>query len=121
MTYDRYNTLDTDGAGRYCGIIDASEMPPPPGLNDAYFLLYNCGTQPCDTIIRIAGTAKNGLTLSNRTNGQKCSLVSLPDPAIGYLEINSTYGTVELVNGATRSTQFEYHDDGFLRLESYER
>lgn len=119
MTYNTYSGIDMDGAGRYCGILEESEMPPLPSVSDTSVLIYNCGTQPCDTIIKIGGTAADGLSITNRANGQVCSVTSQPN--IGYLEINSLYGSVEHVNGTTRELVFEFHDDGFIQLEPYGR
>lgn len=76
--------------------------------------MYNCGTEPCDTKITIAGTAANGLTITNKTNGTKCALSSLP--STGKLEIESDIGAIHTVSGNNRALDFQYHDEGFLRL-----
>ena len=83
MAYTSYDTVDTDGAMKCCGILEKEEMPSPVLPQAGTYLVYNPGTEICNTVIRIAGTAPNGLTISNGT-GDVCKLVSLPSS--GYLE-----------------------------------
>lgn len=111
MTYNAYDTYDVDGAMAHCGIIEKSEMPDKISPSVGTYLVYNPGTEVCDTIIRVAGSAPNGLTIEN-SSGDICKQVSLPSS--GYLEINSDYGTVKAM--PTNELAFEYHDDGYIRL-----
>lgn len=113
LKYKTYDTYDKDGAGMYCGMLEQSEMPAAPAVTDRSFLIYNPGTEVCDTLIRIGGTTgAGGLTIKNITNETQCKLSSLPQN--GYLEIGSGAGSVIHVNGNTRTLDFQYHDSGYL-------
>lgn len=57
----------------HCGALDRTLMPPTPTVSDRQILLYNCGTEVADTVITLAGSAPNGLTITNRTNGDRCA------------------------------------------------
>ena len=111
MKYKSYAGTDKDGATNFCGILPSSMMPAAPTTSSTEFLVYNCGTEKCDTQIIIGGTAANGLTLTNQTNGTKCVLTSLP--ASGNLTIDSFVGTVRTSVGIN----YAYHDKGFIRLD----
>lgn len=111
MLYTSYEDYDADDAMKHCGIISKSEMPPTVDTELGTYLIYNPGTELCNTIIRVGGSAPNGLTISN-SNGDKCVITSLPTS--GYLEINSDYGTVKLM--PKDEMAFEFHNDGFIRL-----
>lgn len=79
--------------------------------------MYNCGNALCNTVIRIGGSVgAGGLVITNETNGSKCKLSSLPSS--GYLEIDSYYGTVTHVQGTAKALDYQYHDEGFLSLDS---
>ena len=120
MMYRFYDGVDQDGAGNYCGILDKSEMPAAPSAESRDFIMYNCGTEQANTIIRIAGTAPNGLTIRNRTNGQTCVIRALP-PETGYLELDSRMGRVDMINHGVRTLAYEYHDRGYITLEPFGR
>ena len=94
ISYDGY---DEDGASRYCGILEKSMTPQTLAPSAGDYLIYNPGTQTCDTVITIAGSAPNGVTITNETNGTKCSLVALPSS--GAVTINSRTGTVRTEGG----------------------
>lgn len=100
LAYKAYHDYDYDGARVYCGMIEENEMPAAPTTDSRSFLLYNCGTQACDTVLTIGGSAQ-GITIRNLTNGTKCVLNSLP--ANGYLEIDSAYGTIKHISGNTEA------------------
>ena len=112
-----YASFDTDGASECCGILKSTMMPATPTTSSRAFLLYNCGTQPCNTVFRIGGTASTGLTITNNTNGTYCTLTSLPSS--GYLEINSELGSVTWVHGTERDLAFSYHTSGYVVLDPY--
>lgn len=115
LLYKSYDNIDEDGAGAYCGILKTSEMPAAPTTSSRTFYLYNPGTETCDTLFNIGGTVgSSGLTISNETNGTKCKLLSLPSS--GYLEIDSFHGAIAHVVGATKTLDFQNHDEGFLKL-----
>lgn len=116
LTCDRLTEPDIQGVGMYCGILQEEQMPEAPAANDTEFLIYNCGTQPCDTTIEIGG-AGTEIKINNETNGSFCSLVALPNT--GYLEIDGHHGTVTWVNGNERELFFEYHDEGYLSLAPF--
>jgi len=109
ISYDEYD----EGAMARSGIIKTDEMPPSilPSVGD--YLVYNPGTEITDTVIRIAGTAPNGLTITNRTTGDVCKIVSLPSALI--LTINSESGAVS-TSDDPNGFAFEYHDMGYIRL-----
>ena len=118
LKYKAYDTYDNDGAGMYCGILEQNEMPDVPDETDGSFLIYNPGTEVCNTLIRIGGTTgDDGLTIKNITNETQCVLSSLPQD--GYLEIDSDTGAVIHVDGDTRMIDFQYHNSGFLTQEPY--
>lgn len=99
-------------------MLEQSEMPAAPAVTDRSFLIYNPGTEVCDTLIRVGGTTgAGGLTIKNLTNETQCKLSSLPQN--GYLEIGSGAGSVIHVNGNTRTLDFQYHDSGYLTQEPY--
>ena len=113
MKYKYYTGTDTDGAASYCGILESQMMPTAPTTSSRQFQVYNCGTEDADTIITLAGSAPNGMTITNLSNGNVCTLVSLP--ASGTLTIDSRQGLVSDANGPA----FEHHNDGFIRLVPY--
>ena len=118
LTYKSFENTDQDGAENYCGMLKTSEMPASPTIASRSFLIYNPGTQACDTLIRIGGTVgSGGVTIQNMTNGAICKLTSLPSS--GYLEIDSFHGAVTHVSGENYKLDFEYHDEGYLTLASY--
>lgn len=63
--------LDTQH-GRICNILPTSLMPAAPTASSRDFMILNQGTMPCHPIIRLAGTASNGLDILNNTNGDLC-------------------------------------------------
>ena len=113
LKYKSYDTTDTDGASAYCGILPQSMMPAAPTTSSRQFQVYNCGTEDADTIITLAGSAPNGMTITNLTNGNVCTIPSLPES--GTLTLDSRQGLVSDINGPA----FEYHNDGFIRLAPY--
>lgn len=115
MNYTSYEGYDIDGASMYCGIIESHEMPPKiePSVGD--YLVYNPGTEVADTVIRISGTAPEGVSIVNYTTGDKCVLLTLP-PDPDYLELDSQSGSVQQLPSKSESFAFEYHDEGFIRL-----
>lgn len=119
LMYSTYDTIDTQGVTKYCGMLEKKKVPEAPALNDRRFIFYNCGTETAPTVIRIGGTVdENGITIQNETTGQKCRLIALP-PAPAYLELDSGKGSVTLIDPSTnqRTLMFEYHDYGFIDLK----
>lgn len=123
--YEPYGTLlyqtltddaEMEGAAAITGLIYADEMPAAPTTDSRSFLMYNPGTQPCNTTIRIGGSGTN-ITIANHTNGTACKLLGLP--TTGYLEIDSKLGKVVWVNGNDRTTYFAYHNEGYMTLAPY--
>lgn len=82
LLYDKVDASNPDSvkAKEYCDILEAAQLPAPPDLNTNDFLLYNCGTEPCGTCIKIAGLANDTVKIQNLTNNQTCTLV----PLFGY-------------------------------------
>lgn len=50
LSYKYYTDYDEDGAGLYCGILEENEMPGEPTTAARSFLVYNCGTETCNTV-----------------------------------------------------------------------
>ena len=73
MLYKAYDQYDLEGAGIGTGIVAQTDMPPAiqPSVGD--YLVYNPGTETANTVIRIAGSAPNGVMIRNYTNGTACS------------------------------------------------
>ena len=98
-------------------MLPAEEMPDEPSSPwSGHWLFYNPGTQPCNTLIQIGGFGTN-VSITNHTNGTACKLNSLPES--GYLEIDSKLGRVTWVHGDDRDLFFEYHNEGYITLDSY--
>ena len=117
MTYKQIDDgVDLKGAEIYSGILPAEQMPALISETSTSGLIYNCGTQPCNTLIQIGGTGTD-IVISNETNGTFCSLLSLPES--GYLEIDSRLGKVTWVHNEQRDVFFEYHNEGYLTLAPY--
>ena len=113
LNYKYYTDYDRENAGSYSGMMEVQRMPEAPTADSTTFLMYNPGTIACDTVLTIAGSAPNGITITNATNGTKCALNSLP--ASGSLVIDSAKGTVK----AGGNMNFSYHDEGYLKLAPY--
>lgn len=121
MLINAYDAIDYVGASNYSGVIEINKMPVSPNVNSKQFLMYNCGTEQADTIIRISGTvdANNGLVITNTTNGTSCKIVQLKASSLvegAYLEIDSAMGQVRKVVGGVITMAFEYHDLGYIKL-----
>lgn len=118
LTKKSYTSIDMNGMSSYCGIIEDSQMPAKPTASSRDFLIYNCGTESCGCVIRIGGSAPNGLTITNDANNQKCKLLALP-PSPGYLEIDSSMGLIKVktTTGSEDIIAFEYSDEGYVNLE----
>lgn len=101
----------------YCGILPSSMMPPEPVTTDTSFLIYNCGTNRCEPVIELAGSAPSGVTIRNLSNGTTCTLVALPEE--GTVRIDGAIGKVTVVTEGGEEEAFELHDDGYISLESY--
>lgn len=115
MTYTAYQERDIDNAMAHCGILSEDEMPTAIEPTTGDYLIYNPGTEPSDTIIRVAGTAPNGVKITNRTTGDICELIALPsDP--DYLELDSESGSITQLPSKPDEFAFEYHDYGYIRL-----
>lgn len=112
----RPDAMDGQTVEYYLNIVKDEDMPSAPTVSSKTFYLYNCGTQNAYPIIRIAGTAPNGITFTNHTNGTECKFVQLPSSGTS-LEIDCGKGNVYLVDGSTKSLEYSYHDLGYLTLE----
>lgn len=128
LLYDRLDVTNSDclKAAEYCDLLLPAFMPEAPDKETKDFLLYNCGTAPCDTTIRISGLVNDTVKIQNLTNSQTCTLIPLEgyerlpvddNGAGAYLEIDSYYGYVKLLGLGSPTYAFAYHDDGFIRLE----
>lgn len=128
LLYDRLDVTNDAclKAAEYCDMLIPSLMPEAPDKNTSDFLLYNCGTEPCDTRICISGLINDKVQIRNAANNQVCTLVPLEgyqrmpvddNNAGSYLEIDSQYGSVKLLGLGSPTFAFGYHDDGFIKLE----
>lgn len=113
MLYKAISDYDADGAHKTTGIIEEQYMPAAPKKAGDY-IIYNPGTEYADTVIRIAGTAPNGVTIENRTTGAVCKLLAIPAPP-DCLVLDSETGDVYL-GSDTDGHCFEVHDEGYIRL-----
>lgn len=60
LNYNYYTGYDTESSALYSGMLEEMEMPAAPTTASRAFLMYNPGTEVCDTVITLAGTAANG-------------------------------------------------------------
>lgn len=79
------------------------------------YLVYNPGTYESDTIIQIGGTAPNPVVIRNLTNGDRCTLKTIPGDN-EYLEIESAMGTIKRLPTMPDALAYVYHDEGYIRL-----
>ena len=101
----------TDDAVKATGVLIESMMP----TNSATLgnhLIYNPGTEATPLRITIAGSAPNGLSITNYSTGEVCSLVSLP--ANDELVIDGATGFIALKSN--HNPAFAYHNDGYIHL-----
>lgn len=104
--FDQYND---------CNLLRSDMMPSKPAVTDRNFMIYNPGTLQCGVTFVLAGTAPNGLTITNKTNGTRCVLRGLP--STGTLHVNSATGLVSTVYGVNdEEPTFAYHDIGYVQL-----
>ncbi len=118
--YDPFGYLNTNTVSSMTekptegtGIVTDSMMPPNSATLGNH-LIYNPGTEGCPLRITIAGTAPNGLTITNYSTGETCKLVSLP--ANDGLVIDGATGFVALKSN--HNPAFSYHNDGYIHLAS---
>lgn len=117
LTYTTFEETDPLGASMYCGMLEQNFLPSTPETSSRNFIIYNCGNATCGTKIKIGGSVgEGGLTIANLTNGSKCILNSLPSE--GYLEIDGYYGTIKHITNSTEELDYQYHNEGFLTLDS---
>lgn len=108
------NAEEMERAKEYSGLIDS--VPENDfTVTGTTKLLYNPGDYESDTVIRIAGSAGDGMSIRNLTNGDVCSFVELPSSP-EYLEVASETGTIKLLPTFPNRLSYAYHDDGYLRL-----
>lgn len=101
-------------ANYVCNLLRSDMMPAAPAVSARSFNIYNPGTQACGVTFRLAGTAANGLTITNKTNNTVCKLRGLP-PA-GTLVINSDNGLITVEDGSLSEISFVYHSTGYVTL-----
>ena len=85
------------------------------------FLLYSCGDERADPVIRIAGSVGTGVSIYNSATKQTCAIKGLTKALTSnvnkWLEIDTLSGKVYLTDGTTPVMSFLYHDRGFIQLE----
>lgn len=89
-------------------------MPPTLSAAAGSYLVYNPGTEKAFATIRAAGSAPNGMTITNRTTGDICTLLALPS-APDSLIVNGEEGSVKLASDPD-GFAFDYHDEGYITL-----
>lgn len=114
MSYIFYEETDVDNAKDHCGILPRSKMPSQISPQAGSYLVYNPGTEKTNTVIRIAGHAPNGVTITNNTTNEKCTLLHLPANT-DWLEIDGNVGGV-YEEGSNPHLAFEYHEEGYITL-----
>ena len=112
-----YENLEDGIMTRYSGILPREMMPALPDVADTDFLVYNPGTQRCETVIELAGSAPSGLVIRNLSNGSCCKIAGLP--AEGSVIIDGTLGRVSTYYNSIEEDAFELHDEGYIILESF--
>lgn len=100
---------------KYTGYLDNTPNGTNNYKNKGTFLIHNPGSYESDTVIQIAGTAPNGVKITNMTNGDVCSLLSLPSSP-DYLELSSRTGIIQQLPSHPDDLVYSMHDDGFIRL-----
>ena len=111
MSYNSIDDVDVDGAELRCGVIETDMMPPAIQSVAGDYLVYNPGSETVYPTIRIAGSAPNGMTLTNMTTGTTCTLLAFNLAQNTYLEIDGKSGRIGVEPVGT--TAFEYHADGY--------
>ena len=95
------------------GLQMKSRMPADPPHVAGDFLVYNPGTEFANPVLKFYGSAPNGLTLTNTTTNESCSLAAFNLASGTYLQVDPDTG-VKLMPNDTYA--FEYHLDGYLSL-----
>lgn len=101
------------------GILEGEKLPKF-SVDSRQFLVYNMGTEPAPAIIRLAGSIEDDLVITNTTNGTVCRIIGQTDGVIpddGWQEINGETGQVYMVLGDERRLSYEFHDQGYIKLE----
>lgn len=99
----------------YSGMIRSDEMPTSPLNTDKRILLYNCGTEPCGAYISLRGSAPNGFTITNDTNGTSCKILGMPESPL-LLVIDSENCRVLCGDGSFLGERYVITADGYILL-----
>ena len=89
-----YDGVDVNGEENRCGILKTDRMPPAISKEAGTYLVYNPGTENAYPLFRLYGSAPNGLTITNKTNGNVCTLEPFNLADGTWLEIDSDTGRV---------------------------
>ena len=113
--YMNFNTVGDwdEEAVQATGILTDAMMPENTTALGNH-LIYNPGTEACPLRITLAGSAPNGLTITNYSTGDVCTILSLPEN--DALVIDGYTGLVAL--NSNHNPAFSYHDDGYIHLTS---
>jgi hypothetical protein len=83
-------------------------------------MVYNAGTAPADTVIKIAGNVGDGVLITNATTGQRCKVINVtPDVTTTvnkWVEFVSKTGECLIKDAVTTSSAYRYHDNGYINL-----
>lgn len=82
------------------------------------FILYNGGLQKAACTILIKGDFGDGVTIENKTTGQKCTFLKSNElDGQQYLLCDSLNGKVIATDGTKSEYKFICHDDGFIDIQ----
>lgn len=84
-------------------------------------MLYNGGSERASVAIALAGDAKEGITITNKTTNQTAKFVAfdmdITTNAGKYIVSDALNGKTVLTDGTISEFGFLYHDYGFIELE----
>lgn len=84
-------------------------------------LLYNGGSERAGVAIALAGDAKEGIVITNKTTNQTAKFVAFTKDTTTnvdkYIVSDAINGKTVLTDGTTSELGFLYHDHGFIELE----
>lgn len=106
-------------------VLPESKMPATPTTSSTSFLMYNCGSEPANTVLNVAGNGT--ITFTNEETGQTCVVkptTAATTSASKWLELNSRNGTCYLADSSSKTLKYDMHDYGYITIapcNQYER
>lgn len=109
----------SDGANE-TGLLSAAMMPAAPTSTASEFLIYNPGNVPCGLLISVGGNAQNGVTFTNMTTDQVCTLkgFSRAETTSVGMRVDANGETMQtFYRGSTnQALAYRFHEDGYIWL-----